>query len=74
MRNGWLLWQDSLRQFLYFEEPLIAPKPSQFTAMWVERHSGARKGARNLWIYEKRTGKKRFSVTADRGPKDSTIF
>src|SRR2546429_5698502 len=27
LRSGWLLWQERLRQFLYFEEPLVEPNP-----------------------------------------------
>jgi hypothetical protein len=74
MRLGWLLWQESLRQFLYFEEPWKAPNPDKFTAKWVESGGGARKGSRNLWIYEKATGKKRFSVTTAAGAKIQPYF
>jgi hypothetical protein len=74
MRTGWLLWQDSLRQFLYFEEPMKAPNPDRYTAEWVESGGGSRKGSRNLWIYEKATGKKRFSVTTSAGAKIQPYF
>ncbi len=74
MRTGWLLWQESLRQFLYFEEPMRAPDPDQYTAEWVESGGGARKGSRNLWIYERATGKKRFSVTTSAGAKIQPYF
>jgi hypothetical protein len=74
MRTGWLLWQESLRQFLYFEEPVKAPDQSQFTAEWVESGGGSRKGSRNLWIYEKASGKKRFSVTTAAGAKIQPYF
>jgi hypothetical protein len=74
MRMGWLLWQESLRQFLYFEERLIKPNPDKYTAKWVESGGGSRKGSRNLWIYEKATGKKRFSVTTSAGAKIQPYF
>jgi len=74
MRTGWLLWQESLRQFLYFEEPMEAPDPSRYSAEWVESGGGSRKGSRNLWIYEKATGKKRFSVTTAAGAKIQPYF
>ena len=74
MRTGWLLWQESLRQFLYFEEPMRAPNPDGYTAEWVESGGGSRKGSRNLWIYEKATGKKRFSVTTSAGAKIQPYF
>ncbi len=57
LRTGWLLWQVSLREFLYFEEPLVAPDPDNFYAKWVEKSDGRRKGSRNLWIYQKDTGR-----------------
>lgn len=74
MRTGWLLWQESLRQFLYFEEPMKAPNANGYTAEWVESGGGSRKGSRNLWIYEKATGKKRFSVTTSAGAKIQPYF
>jgi hypothetical protein len=74
MRTGWLLWQESLRQFLYFEERMIAPNPDDFTAKWVESGGGSRKGSKNLWIYERATGKKRYSVTTSAGAKIQPYF
>lgn len=74
MRTGWLLWQDSLRQFLYFEERMIAPNPDDYTAEWVESGGGSRKGSRNLWIYSRATGRKRFSVTTSAGAKIQPYF
>jgi len=74
MRTGWLLWQESLRQFLYFEEPMRAPNPDGFTAEWIESGGGSRKGSRNLWIYETATGKKRYSVTTSAGAKIQPYF
>jgi hypothetical protein len=32
MRTGWLLWQESLRQFLYFEERMSEPDPAHYYA------------------------------------------
>ena len=64
----------NLRQFLYFEEPIRAPNADDYTAEWVESGGGSRKGSRNLWIYEKATGKKRFSVTTSAGAKIQPYF
>src|SRR5439155_188998 len=55
MRTGWLLWQESLRQFLYFEEPMAAPNADDYTATWVESGGGSRTGSRNLRMYETTT-------------------
>lgn len=75
MRMGWLLWQDSLREFLYFEEPMLKPIPGDFFARWKESAGGgARKGSRNLWIYHTATGRKRYSVTTDAGAKIQPYF
>lgn len=77
MRTGWLLWQQSLRQFLYFEERMVAPDPNLFQAEWVEREvdgASARKGSKNLWIYEKSSGRKRYSVTTIAGAKIQPYF
>lgn len=75
MRTGWLLWQESLRQFLYFEEEMLAPDPDDYFAEWRKHNAGgARKESTNLWIYEKETGKKRYSVTSDAGAKIQPYF
>ncbi len=76
MRTGWLLWQDSLRQFLYFEEEMTPPDPRRFEAKWVERvsKSGSRKSSTNLWIYDRKTGAKRYSVTTEAGAKIQPYF
>jgi hypothetical protein len=75
MRTGWLLWERSLTEFLYFEEQMTAPNPENFFAEWNERGaSGARKGSKNLWIYEKDTGTKRYSVTTNAGVKIQPYF
>lgn len=74
MRTGWLLWQVSLRQFLYFEEPTVAPDPANYYAEWRERKGGARKASRNLWVYERDSGRKRFSVTTSAGGKIQPYF
>lgn len=75
MRTGWLLWQESLRQFLYFEEEMLAPNPDDYFAEW-QKHSagGSRKESTNLWIYEKETGRKRYSVTSEAGAKIQPYF
>lgn len=75
MRTGWLLWQESLRQFLYFEEEMLVPNPDDYRADWIKRESrGARKPSTNLWIYEKETGRKRYSVTTEAGAKIQPYF
>ena len=76
MRTGWLLWQDSLRQFLYFEEEMVPPDPSDFEAKWVHRvsKSGSRKPSTNLWVYDRETGAKRYSVTSEAGAKIQPYF
>lgn len=75
MRTGWLLWQESLRQFLYFEEEMLPPNPDNYTAKWERRKGGgSRKDSTNLWIYEKDTGRKRYSVTTEAGAKIQPYF
>jgi hypothetical protein len=74
MRTGWILWQESLRQFLYFEEEMLPPNPDDYKAKWVESGGGTRKGSKNLWIYEKETGKKRYSITTVAGAKIQPYF
>lgn len=75
MRTGWLLWQDSLRQFLYFEEEMLSPTPVDYFAEWRSRRGGgSRKPSTSLWIYEKDTGKKRYSVTTEAGAKIQPYF
>jgi hypothetical protein len=76
MRTGWLLWQESLRQFLYFEERMSPPNPQNFHAEWVKRISkgGARKPSTNLWIFDAKTGAKRYSVTSEAGAKIQPYF
>lgn len=75
MRTGWLLWQANLHEFLYFEERMKIPDPDDYYAEWTERNSrGVRKESKNLWIYEKDTGIKRYSVTTDAGAKIQPYF
>lgn len=74
LRTGWLLWQESLREFLYFEEEMVAPNPSDFRAEWKESGGGARKTSRNLWVYEKDSGRKRYSITTAAGAKIQPYF
>ncbi|MFW0872974.1 hypothetical protein [Rhodococcoides corynebacterioides] len=74
LRTGWLLWQESLREFLYFEERMVAPESSEYYAKWVDKTDGKRKGSRNLWIYERKSGKKRFSLTTSAGVKLQPYF
>jgi hypothetical protein len=74
LRTGWLLWEDSLSEFLYFEEETVAPDPDDYFAEWVERKGGSRKGSKNLWVFERATGLKRYSVTTSAGGKIQPYF
>lgn len=75
MRTGWLLWKETLDEFLYFEESMIPPRPSDFYAQWNETPArGARKATRSLWIYDKATNAKRYSVTTTAGAKIQPYF
>src|SRR5581483_1610974 len=74
MRVGWLLWQVALREFLYFEQEVIAPDPNDYWAEWKESGGGSRKKSKNLWVYEAETGKKRYSITTSAGAKIQPYF
>jgi len=76
MRSGWLVYQSSLREFLYFEEETCNLDPNEHYAAWAERNrSGSRRGSRNLWVYNRRTGQKVWSVTgAGSGTKIQPYF
>ena len=57
MRVGWLLWENCLREFLYFEEAMEKPDPADFTACWNETPAqGTRKASKSLWIFDRATG------------------
>ncbi len=74
MRMGWLLWQDSLREFLYFEERMTKPNPHDFVAEWRDSGGGRRKKSRNLWVFRKDTGLKVYSITTEAGAKIQPYF
>jgi hypothetical protein len=74
MRIGWLLWQESLEEFLYFEEPMLTPNPTDYWAEWRESGGGSRKISKNLWVYEIETGRKRYSITTSAGAKIQPYF
>jgi hypothetical protein len=74
MRTGWLLWQSSLREFMYFEEEMLPPDPRDYYAEWKESGGGSRKSSKNLWVYEKETGQKRYSITTAAGAKIQPYF
>ena len=75
MRTGWLLWENALTEFLYFEEPMIAPKPTDFYAEWHTTPArGTRKASKSLWVYDKKTNQKRYSVTTSAGIKIQPYF
>lgn len=62
IRWGVFLWSPTLTEFLYFEELMIEPDPDDYRAEFVVgTHRG--KSTRNLHIFERATGIKRFSVT-----------
>lgn len=75
LRTGWLLWQANLQEFVYFEEETMAPDPDDFIAEWHENVGrGARKASKSLWIYEKDSGQKKYSVTTTAGAKIQPYF
>lgn len=74
VRTGWLLWQQTLREFLYFEEEMLQPDPRDYWAEWKESGGRGRKASRNLWVYEKDTGRKRYSITTSAGAKIQPYF
>lgn len=75
MRTGWVLWQSNLRELLYFEEETTVPSPDDFIAEWHENiGKGARKESKSLWIYEKDTYQKKYSVTTSAGAKIQPYF
>jgi hypothetical protein len=74
MRVGWLLWQESLREFLYFEYRMQPPNPENYWAEWKDSGGGARKTSKNLWVYEVKTDRKRYSITTVAGAKIQPYF
>lgn len=75
MRIGWLLWKDTLDEFLYFEEEMTKPNANDFYAEWnITPARGSRKSSRSLWVYEKESGKKKYSVTTTAGAKIQPYF
>ena len=75
MRVGWLLWETKLREFLYWEEAMVAPNAGDYYAQWNERPAmGARKPSKSLWIYDTTTRLKRYSVTTSAGIKIQPYF
>lgn len=75
MRVGWLLWEDNLTEFLYFEEQMLPPDPSLYYAEWNETAvRGIRKSSKSLWIFDRNTNQKRYSVTTSAGIKIQPYF
>ncbi|MEN8293750.1 hypothetical protein ABFO59_14935 [Acinetobacter radioresistens] len=75
MRSAWVLWEPDLREFLYFEEEMFIPEPQNYFAEWnVTPARGSRKESKSLWIYDKETKLKRYSVTTDAGAKIQPYF
>ena len=70
MRVGWLIWETSLTEFLYFEEPMRAPRTEDYKAEWNKTAArGARKPSVSLSIYDKKTGEYIFYDCSDESPK-----
>ena len=75
IRIGWLLWERSLTEFLYFEEELSLINPNDFYAEWnITPARGVRKSSKSLWVYDKMTNKKKYSVTTSAGIKIQPYF
>jgi hypothetical protein len=75
MRTGWLIWEDALTEFLYFEEKMTPPNPDCYYAEWNETPArGVRKSSKSLWIYDRETNQKRYSVTTSAGIKIQPYF
>jgi hypothetical protein len=74
LRIGWLIWRTDLFEFLYFEQEWLPPDPSIYYAEWHESGGKARKSSKNLWVFEKETNKKRFSITTSAGAKIQPYF
>ncbi|PCN59355.1 hypothetical protein [Acinetobacter sp. YT-02] len=75
MRSAWVLWEPELREFLYFEEEMFIPNPQNYFAEWnITKARGSRKESKSLWIYDKKTKLKRYSVTTDAGAKIQPYF
>lgn len=75
MRVGWLVWEDDLTEFLYFEEPMLPPDPAKYFAVWnITPARGVRKPSKSLWIYNRTTRQKRYSVTTSAGVKIQPYF
>lgn len=74
VRWGVFLWATNLEEFLYFEETMVEPNPKEYRAEFSESsHRG--NATRNLYIYEKSTNKKRYSVTMpEKGAKVQPYF
>jgi hypothetical protein len=53
---------------------MLPPNPDRYWAEWKESGGGARKASRNLWVYETKTGKKRYSITTTAGAKIQPYF
>ena len=66
MRSGWLIYESSLTEFLYFEEPTLNLVASEHYGVWSQRElkgEGGRRSNKNLWIFNKKTKQKVWSVT-----------
>lgn len=75
MRVGWLIWEDELAKFLYFEEPMRMPDSARYFAEWNTTPArGVRKPSKSLWVYDKLTKRKRYSVTTSAGIKIQPYF
>lgn len=75
MRTGWLIWESGLTEFLYFEEAMTPPDPSRYFAEWnITAARGVRKPSKSLWVYDRNTRQKRYSITTSAGIKIQPYF
>lgn len=74
MRMGWVLWTSDLSEFLYFEEKMTKPNPADFVAELKSSGGGRRRASRNLWVYNRESGEKLYSITTEAGAKVQPYF
>jgi hypothetical protein len=66
LRSGWLIYESSLTEFLYFEESTLNLDPEKNWAVWKDKTKNTksrRRGNKNLWIHSLATKEKVWSVT-----------
>ena len=74
MRTALLIWESDLVEFLYFEEPMVASRPEDYYTEWHETAArGMRRASRSLWIYNRDTRHKRYSITTSANKRDCLL-